>query len=82
MTYQMFDFKIKIRHLVLIKVYVPFYDQQIQLYYIRLKSNLFFYIPPCGFLPPFHPYCPWLTSTVRGSPGRYRDLKNNDQKFT
>ena len=48
----MFDFKIKkkLRHLVLNKVYVPFYDQQIQLYYIRLKSNLFFYIPPCGFL--------------------------------
>ena len=22
------------------------------------------------------------TSTVRGSPGRYRDLKNNDLKFT
>ena len=67
------------------KVYVPFYDQQIQLYYIRLKSNLFFYIPPCGFLPfqkPFHLSSPWPTSTVRGSPGRYRDLKNNDQKFT
>lgn len=78
----MFDFKIK-------KTTTPSVEQsvrsilwptnsiilhQTQIKFIFLHSTMRFLVVSFPSRP--------STSTVRGSPGRYRDLKNNDLKFT